>query len=57
MSEAQSPDAMKKLVKFMICLAISGTIIAIAVYFIVIFPAQQAAGLSVPWNGICISCY
>ena len=42
MSEATQSDAMKNLVKFMVCLAILGTIIALAAYFGVILPAQQA---------------
>jgi len=42
MSEATQSDAMKNLVKFMVCLAILGTVIALAAYFGVILPAQQA---------------
>ena len=40
MPEVQSPDAMKDLVKFVICLAVLGTVIALAAYFLVIQPAQ-----------------
>jgi len=39
MSEATQSDAMKNLVKFMVCLAILGTIIALAIYFGVILPS------------------
>ena len=42
MSEATQSDAMKNLVKFLVCLAILGTILALATYFGVILPAQQA---------------
>jgi len=42
MSEATQSDAMKNLVKFLVCLAILGTILALAIYFGVILPAQQA---------------
>lgn len=40
MSEAQSSDAMKQFVKFIVCLAILGTVIALAAYFLVILPGQ-----------------
>lgn len=43
MSEAQSSDALKNLVIFMIGLAILGTIIAEAHYIAVDLPIQQAA--------------
>lgn len=43
MSEAQSSDALKNLVIFIICLAIAGTVIALAYYFAVALPIQQAA--------------
>ncbi|MHB8163240.1 MAG: hypothetical protein ACYDDV_02705 [Methanoregula sp.] len=43
MSEAQSSDAMKNLVIFMIGLAIAGTVIALAWYFAVVLPVQHAA--------------
>jgi hypothetical protein len=43
MSEAQQSDALKNLVLFMIALAILGTIIALAWYFVVDLPIQQAA--------------
>ncbi len=43
MSEAQSSDAMKNLVIFMIGLAIAGTIIALAWYFAMALPVQHAA--------------
>jgi len=42
MTEAQQSDALKKLVFFMIALAILGTIIALAWYFAVELPIQQA---------------
>ncbi len=53
MSGAQSSDAMKNLVKFMIGLALLGTIIAVAAYFIVALPAQVAAGIAAP-NNWCV---
>ena len=49
MSETQQSDALKKLVLFIIALAILGTIIAGAHYFIVDQPVQQAA-LHAPAN-------
>lgn len=49
MSEAQSPDAMKKLVVFITGLAIPGTINALAWYFAVELPVRQAA-LNPPGN-------
>jgi hypothetical protein len=49
MTHAQQSDAMKKLVWFMIGLAILGTIIALAWYFAVDLPLWQAA-LQVPKN-------
>ena len=52
MSEAQQSDALMKLLKFIICLAILGTIIALAWYFAVEIPLQQAAAL-VPANSGC----
>ena len=52
MSEAQQSDALMKLLKFIICLAILGTIIALAWYFAVEIPLQAAA-LHVPANGSC----
>ena len=42
MSEATQSDAMKNLVKFLVCLAILGTILALAIYFGVTLPAQKA---------------
>jgi len=50
MSETQSSDAMHNLVKFLICLAIAGTIIALVAYFAVVLPGQHAAGLYAPLN-------
>jgi hypothetical protein len=49
MSEIHSPDATKKLVKFLIYIAILGTIIALVAYFIVLVPGHHAA-LLVPHN-------
>ncbi|MHB8163237.1 MAG: hypothetical protein ACYDDV_02690 [Methanoregula sp.] len=43
MTEAQSSDAMKDLVLFMIKLAILGLILAFAHYYFVELPLQQAA--------------
>jgi hypothetical protein len=48
LSEAHSSDAMKNLVKFIICLAILATVIALAAYFLVILPGQA---LTPPTNG------
>lgn len=49
MTEAQHSDALKKLVISMIVLAIAGTIIALAVYYAIDLPLQQAA-LHAPAN-------
>jgi hypothetical protein len=49
MTEGQQPDALKKLVVFIIALAILGTIIALSWYFAVELPLQQAA-LHPPMN-------
>jgi hypothetical protein len=49
MSEAQQPDALKKLVIFIIALAIMMTIIALGWYFTMELPIQQAA-LHAPMN-------
>ena len=49
MTNAQPPDMMRKLVLFVIGIAILGTIIAMAVYFAVELPAQQAL-LHAPMN-------
>jgi hypothetical protein len=46
MPDAQSPDAMKKLVKFIICLALFGSLIALALYLFAVIP-----GLTPPTNG------
>jgi hypothetical protein len=43
MTETQQSDALKKLVIFMVALAILGTIIALAGYFAIDLPIQQAA--------------
>lgn len=51
MSESQQSDALKKLVLFIVALAILGTIIALVLYFGMVLPAQHA-GLTVPTNGI-----
>jgi hypothetical protein len=53
MSEAQVSDVMKKLVWFMIGLAILGIIIAFVLYFGTVLPAQQAAALNAPTNNYC----
>lgn len=52
MSEAQSSDAMKNLTIFMIELAVLGAIIALAGYFLVDLPLQQAAALNAPSNAL-----
>ncbi len=49
MTEIQQSDALKKLVWFIIALAILGTIIALAWHFAVELPIQQAA-LHAPLN-------
>jgi hypothetical protein len=49
MSGVQQSDALKNLVIFMIALAILGTIIALAWYFVVDLPLQQAV-LHAPVN-------
>lgn len=49
MSESQQSDALKKLVIFIIALAILGTVIALAWYFVVDLPLLQAA-LHAPGN-------
>jgi len=43
MSEAQSSEAIKNLVIFMIGLAIAGTVIALAWYFAIDLPVQHVA--------------
>ncbi|MCK9581340.1 MAG: hypothetical protein M0Q92_12955 [Methanoregula sp.] len=43
MSNAQSPDALKNLVLFMIKLAILGLVLAFAWFYLVDLPLQQAA--------------
>jgi hypothetical protein len=43
-------DPLKRLVKCIICLALIGTIIALAWYFAVDLPIRQAAALDVPTN-------
>jgi hypothetical protein len=52
MTEAQHSDALKNLVLFIIGLAILGTIIALALYFAVELPAQQAIALHPPANPV-----
>jgi hypothetical protein len=53
MSEIQQSDALKKLVWFIIALAILGTIIALVWHFSIELPIQQAA-LHAPTNlGSC----
>ena len=49
MSEAQHSDALKKLVLFIIALAILGTVVAMLHYFAIDLPLQQAA-LHAPVN-------
>ena len=52
MAEPQSSDAMKNLVTIFVALAVVGTLIALAVYFTAVLPAQTAAGLNPPANGM-----
>jgi len=49
MTEVQQSDALKKLVIFIIVVAIIATIVALAIYFTVELPIQQAA-LHAPAN-------
>ena len=51
MTETQQSDALKKLVVFIIVLAVAATIIAVACYFIIELPAQQALDQAPVWNG------
>ena len=53
MTHAQSSDVMKRLILFIIGIAILGTIIALAVYFFVDLSAQQAL-LQAPTNSVLI---
>ena len=46
MSEAQTSEAMKNLVKFMVCLAILGSVIALTAYVLVALPGQVPTPLS-----------
>jgi hypothetical protein len=50
MTEAQQSDALKKLVWFVIALAILGTVVAMLHYIAIDLPIQQAA-LHAPVNG------
>jgi len=50
MTEPKQSDALKNLVIFIMALAILGTIIALAWYFAVDLPIQQAAALNMPTN-------
>ena len=51
MTESQQSDALKNLIIFMIAQVILGTVIALAWYFVMDLPIQQAA-LHAPANGI-----
>ena len=51
MSEIQQSDALKKLVWFIIALAILGTVVAMLHYVAIDLPIQQAA-LHMPANGM-----
>lgn len=42
MSENSSPDALKDLVKFLVCLAILGAMVALVAYFAVVLPHDAA---------------
>ena len=50
MTDAKSPDVMKKLVMFIIAIAILGTIIALAVHYGVELPARKT--VQVPVNAV-----
>ena len=51
MSAIQQSDALKKLVWFIIALAIAGTVVAMLHYVAIDLPIQQAA-LHTPTNGL-----
>jgi hypothetical protein len=53
MTEPLQSDALKNLVIFMIALAVLGTILALALYFAVELPLQQAEALQAPMNTKC----
>lgn len=55
MAEARQSDVLKNLVIFMIRLSIPGTVIALAGYFAVDLPLQQAAALHAPVNIIDVN--
>jgi hypothetical protein len=48
MADAQQPDVMKRLVLFIVGMAIVGLIMACIVYFAFYLPAMQAAALQPP---------
>jgi hypothetical protein len=56
MTDSSSPDPLKKLVGWIIVLAIAATAVAFLVYFFIILPAKtgQAPPLNEWINGTCI---
>ena len=50
MTDAQSTDSMRILVLLILCLAILGAVIALAVYLTIEILARQAAALTLPSN-------
>jgi hypothetical protein len=50
MTEAPPSDAFRNLVIFIVVLAIAATTLAVALYFIVELPAQQALDQAPVWN-------
>jgi p-aminobenzoyl-glutamate transporter AbgT len=52
MSDAHSSDAMKNLIKFMICLAILGVILALVIWYVTGTPAGIHAPLNYEFDGL-----
>jgi hypothetical protein len=50
MTDAPPPDALRNLVIVIVLLATAATILAVALYFIVELPAQQALDQAPVWN-------
>jgi hypothetical protein len=53
MSALPQSDSLKRLVLFIIAVAVLGTLLALAWYFAVDLPIQKAAALNVPTNVLC----
>lgn len=54
MTDAPKSDALKTLVIFIIVLAVAATIMALAWYFVIELPAQQALLRAPVWNKILV---